>query len=90
MPHRFAREAVEVRLTGRTVKVFAKGERIAAHLRSGGNGKHTTVQGHMLSSHRYADRTVERIRRDALSGDQNHAARDRSQVPGSCSASMLR
>ncbi len=29
VPYRFAKEAVEVRLTGRTVEVFAKGERIA-------------------------------------------------------------
>src|SRR6202023_2941339 len=51
---------------GRTVEVFAKGERIAAHLRSSGNGKHTTVQEHMPSSHRrYADWTIDRIRRDA-------------------------
>jgi transposase len=66
VPYRFAREAVEVRLTGRTVEIFAKGERIAAHLRSSGNGKHTTVQEHMPSSHRrYADWTIDRIRRDA-------------------------
>ena len=66
VPYRFAREDVEVRLTARTVEVFAKGERIAAHLRSSGNGKHTTVQEHMPSSHRrYADWTIERIRRDA-------------------------
>jgi transposase len=66
VPYRFAREQVEVRLTGRTVEVFAKGERIAAHPRSSGNGKHTTVQEHMPSSHRrYADWTIERIRRDA-------------------------
>src|SRR5216684_707863 len=66
VPYRFARDAVEVRLTGRTVEVFAKGERIAAHLRSSGNGKHTTVQEHMPSSHRrYADWTIDRIRRDA-------------------------
>jgi transposase len=66
VPYRFAKEAVEVRLTARTVEVFAKGERIAVHLRSSGNGKHTTVQDHMPSSHRrYADWTIERIRRDA-------------------------
>jgi transposase len=66
VPYRFAKEAVEVRLTARTVEVFAKGERIAAHLRSSGNGRHTTVQDHMPSSHRrYADWTIERIRRDA-------------------------
>jgi transposase len=66
VPYRFAKEAVEVRLTGRTVEVFAKGERIAAHLRSSGNGKHTTIKDHMPSSHRrYAEWTIERIRRDA-------------------------
>jgi transposase len=66
VPHRFARAEVEVRLTGRTVEVFARGERIAAHLRSSGNGKHTTVQEHMPSSHRrYANWTLERIRTDA-------------------------
>jgi transposase len=66
VPYRFAKEQVEVRLTARTVEVFVKGERIAAHLRSSSNGKHTTVQEHMPSSHRrYADWTIERIRRDA-------------------------
>ena len=66
VPHRFARREVEVRLTPRTVEVFLKGERIAAHLRSSGNHRHTTVPEHMPSSHRrYADWTVERIRREA-------------------------
>jgi transposase len=75
VPYRFAREAVEVRLTGRTVEVFAKGERIAAHLRSSGNGKHTTVQEHMPSSHRrYAGWTVERIRRDSAAIGPSTAA----------------
>ena len=66
VPYRFAREQVEVRLTGATLEVFHKGERIAAHLRSSGNGKHTTVSEHMPSSHRrHADWTIERIRREA-------------------------
>jgi len=66
VPHRFAKAAVEARLTARTVEIFVKGERIAVHLRSSGNGKHTTVQDHMPSSHRrYADWTIDRIRRDA-------------------------
>jgi hypothetical protein len=38
-----ARSEVEVRLTARTVEIFVKGERIAVHLRSSGNGKHTTA-----------------------------------------------
>jgi transposase len=66
VPYRFARSEVEVRLTPRTVEVFLKGERIAAHLRAGGNHRHTTIPEHMPSSHRrYADWTVERIRREA-------------------------
>src|SRR5207237_995452 len=68
VPHRFARNEVEVRLTPRAVEIFLKGERIAAHLRASGNHRHTTVPEHMPSSHRrYADWTVERIRREATS-----------------------
>jgi len=75
VPYRFARDAVEVRVTGRTVEVFARGERIAAHLRSSGDGKHTTVQEHMPSSHRrYADWTIDRIRRDAAAIGPSTAA----------------
>jgi transposase len=66
VPYHFARAEVEVRLTSRTVEIFARGERIAVHLRSSGNGKHTTLADHMPSSHRrYADWTIGRIRRDA-------------------------
>ena len=66
VPYRFARAEVEVRLTGRTIEIFARGERIAVHMRSSGNGKHTTIPDHMPSSHRrYADWTIGRIRRDA-------------------------
>jgi transposase len=66
VPYRFARSEVEVRLTPRTVEIFLRGERVAVHLRSSGNHRHTTVPEHMPSSHRrYADWTVERIRREA-------------------------
>ncbi|MGH6716336.1 MAG: IS21 family transposase [Bradyrhizobium sp.] len=65
VPYRFARQQIEVRLTARTVEFFTKGERIAAHRRSSGNGKHTTIPEHMPSSHRrYADWTIDRIRRE--------------------------
>ena len=67
VPHSFARAEVAVRLTARTVELFAKGERIAAHPRMSGNHKHTTVSDHMPSSHRrYADWTIGRIRQDAV------------------------
>jgi transposase len=66
VPHRLMRAEVEARLTARTVEVFLKGERIAAHVRGGGNHKHTTLDEHMPSSHRrYAGWTIERIRADA-------------------------
>jgi transposase len=62
VPYRHARAAVEVRLTARTVEIFLKGERVAAHMRGSGNGRHTTISDHMPSSHRrYADWTVERL-----------------------------
>jgi transposase len=66
VPHRFLRAEVEARLTARTVEVFLRGERIAAHLRGPGNHKHTTLSEHMPSSHRrYAGWTLDRIRADA-------------------------
>lgn len=66
VPHRFARQQVEVRLTARTVEIFLKGERIAAHMRAAGKGRHTTIPEHMPASHRrYADWTIERIQDEA-------------------------
>jgi transposase len=57
---------VWVRITARTVEVFHRGQRIAAHVRSSSNRKHTTVREHMPSSHqRHADWTPERINRKA-------------------------
>ncbi|RVH11717.1 IS21 family transposase, partial [Sinorhizobium meliloti] len=66
VPYRFAREQVEARITANTIEIFHKGERIAAHRRSSGNGKHTTIPDHMPSAHRrFADWTIERIQREA-------------------------
>ena len=65
VPYRFARQQVEVRLTARTVEIFLKGARIAAHMRASGRG-YTTIPEHMPSSHRrYANWTIERIRSEA-------------------------
>ena len=68
VPYSYARSEVEARFTGRTVEIFLKGRRIAAHVRGSGNHHHTTIPEHMPSSHRrYADWTLDRIRRDAAS-----------------------
>ena len=54
------------RIAARTIEVFHRGKRVAAHVRSSSNRKHTTVREHMPSSHRrYADLTPERLRRQA-------------------------
>ena len=66
VPHQLLREKVWARITARTIEVFHRGKRIAAHVRSSSNRKHTTVREHMPSSHRrYADWTPERLRRQA-------------------------
>ena len=41
VPYRFARDEIEARITARTVELFHRGERIAAHMRGSGNGRHT-------------------------------------------------
>jgi transposase len=66
VPHQLLREKVWARITARTIEVFHRGKRVAAHVRSSSNRKHTTVREHMPSSHRrYADWTPERLRRQA-------------------------
>jgi transposase len=75
VPHTLLRETVWVRITARTIEVFHRGKRIAAHLRSSSDRRHTTVAEHMPSSHRrYADWTPERIARQAGEIGRNTAA----------------
>jgi transposase len=73
VPHQLLREKVWARITARTIEVFHRGMRVAVHVRSSSNRKHTTVREHMPSSHRrYADWTPERLRRQA--GEIGHNA----------------
>jgi transposase len=66
VPHTLLRETIWARITARTIELFHRGKRVAAHVRSSSNRKHTTVREHMPSSHRrYADWTPERITRQA-------------------------
>ena len=75
VPHPLLREKVWARITARTVEVFHHGQRVAAHVRSSSNRKHTTVHDHMPSSHRrYADWTPERLKRQAGEIGRNTAA----------------
>ena len=75
VPHTLLREKVWVRLTERTIEVFHRGKRVAAHLRSSAKRGHTTVREHMPSSHRrYADWTPQRLERQAGEIGPNTAA----------------
>jgi transposase len=66
VPHALAKQKLWARITDRSVEVFHKGKRVAAHMRGSANRRHTTVPEHMPSSHRrYANWTPDRIRRDA-------------------------
>jgi transposase len=67
VPFRLLREAVEARITARTVEIFHRGKLVATHLRSLRAHRPTTTPEHMPSSHRrYRDWTHERILREAV------------------------
>jgi len=62
VPYRFLRAQVDVRIAARTVEIFLKGERIAAHMREATCGRHTTQDDHMPEAHRaYKDMTVDKV-----------------------------
>ena len=67
VPHSMLREKMWARYTERTIEVFHHGNRIAVHPRIPLDGrKHSTLPEHMPSSHRrFADWTLERIKRQA-------------------------
>jgi transposase len=66
VPYRYLRAEVDVRIAARTVEIFHKGERIAAHQRQATCGRHTTQPDHMPESHRaYAGWTIAKIAADA-------------------------
>jgi transposase len=68
VPHALIRQQVDVRITSRTIELFHRGQRVAAHPRRYGGRRHGTDPDHMPSAHRrYADWTPERFRRWGLS-----------------------
>jgi len=68
VPHALIREQVDTRATARTVEVFHRGKRVAAHARRYDGPRHGTQPEHMPSAHRrYAEWTPERLQRQALS-----------------------
>ena len=52
VPHALIHQAVELRITRRTVEVLAKGKRVASHPRSARKGHYATLAEHMPAAHR--------------------------------------
>jgi transposase len=68
VPHGLIRQQVDLRATTRTIEIFHRGKRIAAHQRRYGGRRYGTDPDHMPSSHRrYAEWTPDRFRRWAAS-----------------------
>lgn len=75
VPHILLKAQVWVRITDHTIEIFHKHQRVASHVRTSGNRKHTTVMDHMPSNHRaYADWTPERLCRWAAKVGPNTEA----------------
>ncbi len=66
VPYTLIREQVDTRATARTIEVFHRGKRVAAHARRYGGPRHGTLPEHMPSAHRrYAEWTPERLQHQA-------------------------
>lgn len=52
VPHQLARREVDVRLTASVVEVIHSSQRVASHMRSSTQGRHTTLADHMPKAHR--------------------------------------
>ncbi|MGX5832285.1 IS21 family transposase [Mesorhizobium sp. 43Arga] len=67
VPHSLIREQVDVRATSRTIEIFFKDKRVAAHQRRYGGDRFGTDPDHMPSSHRrYAEWSPKHFRRSCL------------------------
>jgi len=74
VPHELLRAQVDVRITDRTIEVFHRGKRVAAHARRYGGQRHGTLPEHMPSAHRrYAEWTPQRFERWAATIGPNTA-----------------
>jgi transposase len=75
VPYTMMRQELWASYTASTVELFHRGKRVAAHRRGPPNRGHTTLPEHMPSSHRrYADWTLERIKREAAEVGPNATA----------------
>jgi len=62
VPYQLLQKELWARITARTVEVFHVGQRIASHMRTSGNGQHSTHRDHMPAHHRFREHwTPQRI-----------------------------
>jgi transposase len=62
VPHQLIQKQLDVRLTPATIECFYKNKRVASHIRSYQQGRHTTVKEHMPKSHqKWAQWTPQRF-----------------------------
>ncbi|HEU4326911.1 MAG TPA: IS21 family transposase, partial [Roseiflexaceae bacterium] len=62
VPYQLVGQALDVRVSAKTVECFAKSKRVASHVRSLRRGAHTTQAEHMPRAHRdYAQWTPRRL-----------------------------
>ncbi|SNR35087.1 Transposase [Puniceibacterium sediminis] len=55
VPHQLLKKELWARITARTVEVFHIGQRVASHVRTSGNGQHSTQRDHMPAHHRFRE-----------------------------------
>ena len=73
--HSLLRQQVDTRLTERTVEIFHRGQRVAAHVRRYHGPRYATLPEHMPSAHRrYAEWNPERFQRQASTFGPNTEA----------------
>ena len=62
VPYKLLKKDLWARITDRTIEVFHVGQRVASHVRTSSNGKHSTLRDHMPAHHQFRDDwTPERI-----------------------------
>jgi transposase len=55
VPYQLLKKELWARITARTVEVFHAGQRVASHVRTSGNGQHSTLRDHMPAHHQFRD-----------------------------------
>lgn len=86
VPHALLREELWARITAHTVELFHRGNRVAVHVRSSSNRKHTTVREHMPALCRLDagphPGSSERDRAEDIGADRDHPAREDASGAG--------